>query len=118
MLMLALSIQALAQLDLSRGRAADGELDFKEFQQGLLNRDSQLFALLYGSSSDNGSNHDSATDKPEQTGTATAMGPREGGAIAPARTIEVGLVVLLVRHIARRNPQKTMSTRRQKEWLV
>ena len=72
-------MQALAQLDLSRGRSADGELDFKEFQQGLLNRDSQLFALLYGSSSDNASKDISAADTSEQTGAATARLLRSRG---------------------------------------
>eukprot|EP00937_MAST-01D_sp_MAST-1D-sp2_P007296 g7296.t1 len=35
------------QLDLARGRQSDGELDFKEFVRGILNKDSDLSKVLY-----------------------------------------------------------------------
>jgi hypothetical protein len=59
----------LVQLDHSKGSRADGELDFKEFQNGMLNRDSQLFWLLY-----------------EKKDAAGAAGGSEGGgsALQPA----------------------------------
>jgi hypothetical protein len=79
--------KVLVQLDHSKGSRADGELDFKEFQNGVLNRDSQLFWLLYekeaAAESEGGGGHARFDDT--ANGTSRSSGSGKMGLVEKAK---------------------------------